>query len=553
MVSQYWLVFQRSDTEQAIGYRQILRELYQFTVKRIKEMKKKQKSINSLKILWSKDLLYCFIFMALQHLLSSSANYWIVDLGANIQGEVPKFYYIWNIILFFTTTIISEIPRAASSVSLQRATNESTENYVQKFIASHKYRTLLNCEDKFVQRQRLWLTSRAQRAIQSSLGTVFNSSNMALSTILGIGSISLFADVQLAAGYSISFGLMVLVPRLFHKKLSGLTAKSGESRAEFDAALESGISNILVGNKYNFELWFQQFKDKHIISSFYLTKLGIWSHIANFVSRASITLPVLINFIALLHNKSGQLSAIGSLIATLPAQNRLLIEMSSVSTNISMMGKMLVEMNMLQQSIDEPNKMVQNSTYNPGGRINWDNLSFKSGANVNNPWKFSNIRKALNYFTNQKKGKISLFAGIGQGKTTFFSFLKQTQGDKAIFVPVNTPLTFKCSQDDHKTTCTEPVINKKSTGLRKVEQLRELILSLDNERKIIILDEWDANIDDENARKIDLMFDELAKKHLIIEGRNTIRNRHNNEDEEETKSSPKVSIAKSFRHKKKLS
>jgi len=81
-------------------------------------------------------------------------------------------------------------------------------------------------------------------------------------------------------------------------------------------------------------------------------------------------------------------------------------------------------------------------------------------------------------------------------------------GDKAYLLPNQSKMFFLNE------------INKKefSTGEKMIENLNEIIKNVsDTETIILLLDEWNANLDNTNVNKLNEIIEQLSKKYCIFE------------------------------------
>ncbi|WP_224963568.1 ATP-binding cassette domain-containing protein [Acinetobacter guillouiae] len=116
----------------------------------------------------------------------------------------------------------------------------------------------------------------------------------------------------------------------------------------------------------------------------------------------------------------------------------------------------------------------------------------------------------LNYFFDEilklNNGRFTITGDNGAGKTTLLLSLLRNERDKVIFIPSD-PGTIEWNID----------ITNKSTG-SKIFSI--LYSEIDNSNeKVILLDEWDANLDTENKSKIDKLIDKISEKKVVIEVR----------------------------------
>ncbi len=98
-------------------------------------------------------------------------------------------------------------------------------------------------------------------------------------------------------------------------------------------------------------------------------------------------------------------------------------------------------------------------------------------------------------------GRMTLIADNGAGKSSQLLLLKEHLGEQAYYLPTKHHLYFRERMTG-------------STGQQLMAQFDE-IAGLDV--PVILLDEWDANLDTHNTARLDARIDELALHKLIIE------------------------------------
>lgn len=79
------------------------------------------------------------------------------------------------------------------------------------------------------------------------------------------------------------------------------------------------------------------------------------------------------------------------------------------------------------------------------------------------------------------------------------------KGESAFYLPAKHDLTFQLSKDGL------------STGQFARKTLEELLANLDT--PLVLLDEWDANLDKENMEKFSALIENLSLEKCVIESR----------------------------------
>ncbi|MFZ4098995.1 MAG: hypothetical protein ACOYKZ_01535 [Chlamydiia bacterium] len=104
-----------------------------------------------------------------------------------------------------------------------------------------------------------------------------------------------------------------------------------------------------------------------------------------------------------------------------------------------------------------------------------------------------------------RTGRYTLRGANGSGKTSLLLLLKQQLGDQAFFLPAKHNLMFQSHSSEG------------STGQLLRRSLQEI---QDNIRvPLVLLDEWDANLDAQTAQQVSGEIDTLAQACCVIESR----------------------------------
>jgi ABC-type bacteriocin/lantibiotic exporter with double-glycine peptidase domain len=123
----------------------------------------------------------------------------------------------------------------------------------------------------------------------------------------------------------------------------------------------------------------------------------------------------------------------------------------------------------------------------------------------NEPITFASILILIDDIKKMMKGRVTIQGKNGSGKTSLIILLKQILGEDAYYLPTNSRLFFESTID-----------NSLSTGQKMkawLEEIERNILPI----KVILLDEWNANLDDKNRKLISNVLDKLSKKCCVIE------------------------------------
>jgi ABC-type transport system involved in cytochrome bd biosynthesis fused ATPase/permease subunit len=104
-----------------------------------------------------------------------------------------------------------------------------------------------------------------------------------------------------------------------------------------------------------------------------------------------------------------------------------------------------------------------------------------------------------------KKGRLTLRGENGSGKSTALMLVKNALANRAFLLPTYSQLSFTSET------------NKYSTGESLHNRLIEILERVDVD--VLLLDEWDANLDSDNQERLSALIDQLSLKKCVIEVR----------------------------------
>lgn len=119
---------------------------------------------------------------------------------------------------------------------------------------------------------------------------------------------------------------------------------------------------------------------------------------------------------------------------------------------------------------------------------------------------FGDFSALVDAIYKEQNGRWTLRGRNGSGKSTLLCLLKEKFGEEGFFLPTH-----------YEDLCFSSEFLNESDGNR-LAAVFEMISKIENV-KFIILDEWDANLDEHNLNQINAAIDRLAKNRIVLESR----------------------------------
>jgi ABC-type multidrug transport system fused ATPase/permease subunit len=459
------------------------------------------------KIFWSKFTFLAIFFLLMQQIIVASSTLWISNLGESVvEGKNITLY----LTLFISSLFIVYIPGIISALNLERAKSKSIREYTHAFSETYQCTPTRLTEKEFQHEKEPWLTTESAKVIEETYSVAYDSIATGLNTILNIAALCLAISTKVMLGYLLSFFVLILMSNVYKNKLTEAAILLQNDRKGVSQVLLSGWDNILVGNQYNFSIWWKQFTKKWGAYNESATNAVLLTQLSSTFTVGLSLIPVAATFIWLFVTTSNTAKMI-ALVSTLPRQIQIIQHFQILSAYTMHWHGVYARVKELLSSITAPT-YEKTSTLN---RIKENEIDIML---ENKPFNYTSFDQFIKTIAGMKSGRITLQGANGSGKTTLINLIKAEFHDRAFYLPTNSRLAFEKTLD-----------NTHSTGQKvksHLDELKSMLLDSSNSDKtpkqILLLDEWDANLDAKNKEQISAMLDAFSKNYCIIE----IRHKH---------------------------
>jgi len=469
-------------------------------------MEKVPTKIDVLRTLFLNDRAICAIFfLVIQQLIVASSTIWISDLsGAIIDGKNILIY----LALFVTSLFVVYIPGIISSYYLEKAKNLGLYRYIEYFSRNYKGNPTLITEKTIREEREPWLIGESGRTIEEVFSVGYDGLSTGLNTSLNILALCYVFGIKILLGYGACVLILPIISRCYKNNLRNKANQFQADRKSMYQSLLSSWDNITAGNQYNFLLWWRKFNNcweavnKSSVKAVFVTQLSSVS------SVIFLLVAVMGNFfwIFLTTNSSAKLAA---LVATLPRQIQILQHFEILSSYVMLWHGTYTRLKNLLESLDIPATADRQNLLN---RVKWNEIIFEFNHRQKYLKSFSEFIEILH---TTRTGRLTIRGANGTGKTTLINLAKQELGDNAFYLPTNSQLIFESTLDQGL-----------STGQKVKAYLDEIskLISRDatDEKRgslypILLLDEWSANLDIQNATLVSEQLESIAKSRFLIE------------------------------------
>ncbi|MDO4427665.1 MAG: AAA family ATPase [Moraxella sp.] len=436
-------------------------------------------------LLLNRHYLLASIFIIIQQLIVASSTYFIAKLGEQFGNGVLNIHFI---IAFIVSLIIVYVPAYFSVIYLEKGKYTAWQNYIAKFNAHFLGKSTLFNNHTLKQSTTALISQESKDTIDDMSNTLFDLLALILNVVFNIIVIAFVLDKAILLAYGIGMVLSFGLVYLLNNKIDKTATTAQNARLDLIGKLHHSFDNVVLNNAYNYKLFKNQIDSQFIKTTTDNITAEKLRYLSATLGMIVLMLPVLgISFYLFKqHWHNNVILAI--LIAALPRQVQLLqMCYTLISYHIGIA--------MIRARIKGLFEIFKNNNFDLMPFIQYDNI------------KVLQTGLAFDKDNLPKTGRMTLIGQNGVGKSSLLLTLKQKFGDTAYYLPIKHQLCF-----DNKDT------HQGSSGQQLIRQLSELKSELSG-IKILLLDEWDAHLDDKNRKKADKLITKWQGVALVVEVR----------------------------------
>jgi len=463
-----------------------------------------QPSRQILGLFTNKWAIYCLGILTFQQLLEASATLWLVKLMMTVtQGG----NFIPYLVLYLASLALPYIPLCLAYIFKITWRQEAQRSFIHAFVNSNK-NNIGEWSNKGIKEEKLSiLTAEGPAALQALIDYVWDLWSYVLSVFFNIMALSIVVEPLFAVAYGFSISCVAIVMKLKRRTQRTLTKRALAARIDLTQSLLAAWDNVLLGNAYNFNIWQKKTHDRLdrcLQRNVALERFD--QFLAIFVSMIT-SIPSLFVVVYYIMNHKQDTVLLTSFIVILPI---LFMILSYTYQTLSLAfrwtmhkSKLLAIYRSIQISRDSAEILEK--------KIKWDKMHFSQETTVpiesisvdSKHWMLQSCEQLIEKAS--QAGRYTIRGENGCGKSTALMLVKNALMNKAFFLPTHTQLSFN-----------EETL-KFSTGESLKKRLMEILEKVDIE--VLLLDEWDANLDSENKEALTQLINEVALKKCVIEVR----------------------------------
>ncbi len=272
---------------------------------------------SALEFLLNKAFILALAFLTIQQFIVASSTYWIAQLAKQMIESKDFSIYL---VLFILSLTLVYIPSSMAAVYLEKSKYLALEKYIQRFQFNFSNQASIRSSKEFKNYHLPYVSSEGFLVFDESARFIFDWISVVLNVLLNIIALSVVLDISLTLSYLVGIFLVSIIIISFQKRIHKEGAKAQSARTALQTILSLAWDNVLLGNKYNQDLYQKELKIRQNAASQTAISSQFWNNITSAVGMLMLMAPVLIWTSILFFKNVNNSATLVVLAATLPRQ-----------------------------------------------------------------------------------------------------------------------------------------------------------------------------------------------------------------------------------------
>lgn len=451
----------------------------------------------------------CLLFIVIQQLVVASSTLWIALLAENISQREPFFLELG---LLIGSLVIVYAPAFFGLVFLEKAKWSFIERYQMAFAAGIQKRARLRSDREQRTKRLPFFRNEIFVFSEEAAFFFFDAISSALNILFNLAVFAFILDVRFLIAYGVALVIVNLVVHRFGNSIHQASENAQGARAKLQNHLDFAWETLSIGNNRNLSDWRKVFQQTSGESSGLFTRSQAIAEGTSILGMLVAMTPVIGVIFYLFYSQSSDYALLAILVATLPRQVQLIQYLYALVNYIARWKSLRARLQGLIKRI--PQKNLQDDE-KADQRIDWKSIRFSQQASKGNttPNQFDGVQGLVSFLSEQSHGRILIQGRNGAGKSSVLNIIKQSFSDAAFLLPF--------SNEQYFEGISEKSLSSGESLIERMAWVFKNIFGTDPEShvKLLLLDEWDANLDADRVQEIDALISKAANKFLIIEVR----------------------------------
>jgi ABC-type bacteriocin/lantibiotic exporter with double-glycine peptidase domain len=422
-----------------------------------------------------------------QQFLLALSTYYIAQAGAALAREdIDRVLHLVS--LFFMYALAGYITSAMAAILTIHASNQIWKDYSTRLL-SLSTTSLQYASDSNRKSIAQWLGGEAHSTIAHACEFHLDMVSICLNIAFTLAVFYMAVGWEIASAIAASLVISFAFAMALRRRIENTAGEIQQRRLQTLLGIEPAWTSALFGTRKMRAMGFGSLDAKR---QRYFREVNRYVLLEQTVACCPILIATLALLGVLRFTDLFTASLAGALVAMLPRSLQVLGNVHALSVYLSQFFLVRTRLRNLEGFFSGLEKYEMHGT----------SLQVISVHEKEKPWQPSELMEALQRKT-LSCGRFKVTGANGSGKSTFLKLIKDLVPDSLLL-----------SAEVQFLDCG----NEFSTGQGRIKEIEHAISMAPS---VLMVDEWDANLDEGNSRRIDRVLEEAARGMVVVEVRHS--------------------------------
>lgn len=438
----------------------------------------------------SKYAAWTLALLVVQQIIVASSTIWLARLAAAAAAGRP----IAGVgVLYGLSLLLPYLPGTLALTCVNLWDLDLYRRLIDRFVAANQGRIALWRDQSERAARTSLLSKEGPQALQESANYFYDLFSTALNILMNSAVISFVIHPVFAAGYALGFALSALLIWKSRKVNERLAVRAQDSSVRFTGVMLRIWDNVLLANRANLREWRRN--SDAAFDAARGTRMGAvgFTQFMSGLTTVFAALPVAAAVVWFLRHHPARSPEAAALLITLPRLFMILtVTFHLLSLSFGWIAQ-IARIKAVFSGVEDRSHSADLRSQIDLGRITVETGNSSAGAA---DWE--SLRESLS-----RPGRYTIRGRNGAGKSALMLKLKEEHAERASYVPANHDLDVAGLNRDQ------------STGQRAKGALLEILRQ--DASPVMLLDEWDANLDAGNREELSAALQRESLTRCIVE------------------------------------
>lgn len=439
----------------------------------------------------SKYAAWSFALLVVQQAIVASSTVWLARFAAAAVSGRPIAV---DGALYGISLLLPYLPGLLSLTCVSLWELDLNKRLIDRFVDRNRGRIALWRDHEERARRTSLLSKEGPQALQESANYFYELFSTGLNVLLNAAAIAFVIHPIFAASYAVGFVFCAVLIWKSRLRNESLAVQAQDSSVRFTGVMFRVWDNVLLANRLNLREWSRNADDAFGAARRDRMRLVGFTQMMSGATTVFAVLPVaaaVVWFLSLHPTRSPETTA---LLITLP---RLFMILTATFHLLSLGFGWIAHIAKIRAVFDGADDSTEAST-DLRSQIDAGRITVESGASPAGAMDLDSLDGLLNL-----PGRHTIRGENGAGKSALLLRLKEARAERATYIPASHDLDVGGLDLDQ------------STGQRAKGSLIEILRQ--DSSPVMLLDEWDANLDANNRALLSEVIQRESLKRCIVE------------------------------------